>query len=193
MIYIKDITNKYIPGFTLVEAMVSITILLLVIIGPMTIAQKGIQNAYYANEQITAVFLAQEAIEGVRKLRDDKALEAHDVYGTSNQKASGYTQGWIPSGCTGGCAYTDAGLIASCSTNNNCILKYDNDSKEYFQSGSGTDSIYTRKVYIVKTPMASDVNVRVEVTWSSRVFGGAIKTVALQTWVYDHYQRYESN
>jgi prepilin-type N-terminal cleavage/methylation domain-containing protein len=48
-------------GFTLVETLVAVTVLLLVIVGPMTVAQKGIQNAYFANEQVTAVFLAQEA------------------------------------------------------------------------------------------------------------------------------------
>ena len=36
-------------GFTLVESLVAIGILLVVIIGPLTIAQKGIQQAYFAN------------------------------------------------------------------------------------------------------------------------------------------------
>ena len=63
-------------GFTLVETLVAIAVLLLIIIGPITAAQKGIQQAYYANEQLSAVFLAQEAIESIRQRGDDRALKA---------------------------------------------------------------------------------------------------------------------
>src|SRR4051812_13810349 len=50
-------------AFTLVESMVAISILALAVTGPMIIAQKGIGSAIYAKDQITAFYLAQEAVE----------------------------------------------------------------------------------------------------------------------------------
>lgn len=97
-------------GFTLVETLVAITILLLVIIGPITAAQKGVQQAYYANEQLSAVFLAQEAIEAVRERRDNQALAAwNDPAGDLD------TSAWSTAGCTGtpgplACSVTKDGL-----------------------------------------------------------------------------------
>ena len=92
-------------GFTLVETLVAITVLLMVIIGPMTIAQKGIQQAYFATEQATAVFLAQEAIEAVRELRDNVALTAFDAYVDPDSDTEVHTDDWAPPCAETGCAY----------------------------------------------------------------------------------------
>lgn len=57
-------------GFTLVEAMVAIAILSISITGPLVIAQKGIASAIYSRDQVTAFYLAQEAVEYIRNVRD---------------------------------------------------------------------------------------------------------------------------
>ena len=82
-------------GFTLVETLVAVTVLLLVIIGPMTIAQKGIQNAGYAKDQFTAVYLAQEALEAVREARDADAIE---VYANPTEDTSDWVNLYVPLG-----------------------------------------------------------------------------------------------
>lgn len=61
-------------GFTLIETLVAITILLIALAGPLTIAAKGLSTAYYARDQITAFYLAQEGIEYLRNIRDAQAL-----------------------------------------------------------------------------------------------------------------------
>lgn len=53
-------------GFSLVETLVSLAILMTAVLGPMSIAQTGIQGARIASQNITAIFLAQEAIELVK-------------------------------------------------------------------------------------------------------------------------------
>lgn len=184
VILIKNgITQK---GFTLVETLVAISVLLLVIIGPMTVAQKGIQNAYYANEQVTATFLAQEAIEAVRTLRDTQALVAFKAV------PGGSTIGWIPTGsCPDNvaCAYTGS-TFGTCALNNNCILKYDANTKKYSHT-SGVDSPFVRKVTIQNFSNISQ-QITVEVTWTNKIFGSTQRSVKLQTWLYDHYKRYEN-
>ena len=69
-------------GFTLVETLVAISILSLAITGPMVIAQKGIGSSIYARDQVTAFYLAQEAVEYVRNVRDTNRI-------------GGYTGGWL--------------------------------------------------------------------------------------------------
>jgi type II secretory pathway pseudopilin PulG len=61
-------------AFTLIETLVAITILMLAVAGPLTIAHKGLFSAVYAKEQITAFYLAQDAIEYIRSVRDSNEL-----------------------------------------------------------------------------------------------------------------------
>lgn len=172
-------------GFTLVETLVAITILIIVIVGPMTIAQKGVQNAYFANDQVTAVFLAQEAIEAVRELRDEVAL---DAYAGNNV----VTSSWVPNGCgtSVGCAFmAGAGTpFQTCgSANDQCKLHVDTTGA-YTHNTSYALSPFTRKVTIGGASNGG-VPVEVSVTWYNH---GTPREVKLQTWVYDHYERYEN-
>lgn len=57
-------------GFTLVETLVAISILMLGILGPLSVASTGLRSSVYARDQITAYYLAQEGIETVRYMRD---------------------------------------------------------------------------------------------------------------------------
>lgn len=187
-------------GFTLVETLVAITILLLVIIGPMTIAAKGMQQAYYANEQATAVFLAQEAIETVRKLRDDNALEVIKANNT------GDTWEWIDDSDLGsctrnvndspenfhGCGMYQSGanlVFAQCyapgSANDPCKIKMNADG-DLVYGQTGADTLFTRSIKIVKHPDAAEV--KVTVSWSARLFNSTTRTVELQSWIYDQYK-----
>jgi Tfp pilus assembly protein PilV len=68
-------------GFTIVEALVAITVLLLSVAGPMTIAQTGLRNSFFARDQITAFYLAQEGIELIRAQRDNNALDGNPATG----------------------------------------------------------------------------------------------------------------
>lgn len=163
-------------GFTLVETLVAITVMLLVIIGPMTVAQKGIQTAYFATERATAVFLAQEAIEAVREMRDNQALE---VFASGN----GDTSDWV---------------IERQGTKEK--LFYDSELKKYIleddiRSGGQhvVESPYSRAVTITESPGDPGIaTVEVVVSWESYVFSGDTdRDVTLRTWVYDHYSRYE--
>lgn len=186
MHYLSIQKNK--KGFTLVETLVAIAVLLIVIVGPMGIAQKGIQNAYYANEQVTAVFLAQEAIEAVRMYRDNQALDVYDEYSKSIPSTID-TANWVPSGCASGCAYDKiSNSFNSCADSNGCILKQDATSHEY-QYETGANSPFTRTVTF-GIAVDGGVPVTVDVSWNSNILG--LRHVILQAWIYDHYQRYEN-
>jgi len=61
-------------GFTLIETMVAIALLMLALIAPMSLATQSLAAAYYARNQITAFYLAQEGIEIVRSVRDGNII-----------------------------------------------------------------------------------------------------------------------
>ncbi len=69
-------THQYHPreGFTLIESLVAISILLLSIAGPLYAADRAMVAVGVARDQLTASYLAQEGIEYVRKMRDDAYL-----------------------------------------------------------------------------------------------------------------------
>lgn len=66
--------NSTQSGFSLVETLVAITILLIVIIGPMSIAATAARSTSFSSEQVVAFFLAQEGAEIAQKAREDILL-----------------------------------------------------------------------------------------------------------------------
>lgn len=62
------------PAFTLLETLVAVAVLLMALTGPFSIAQQSLKSAYYARDQVTAYYLAQEGIEYVRAHRDQNYL-----------------------------------------------------------------------------------------------------------------------
>lgn len=61
-------------GFSLVETLVAISLLLIMIVGPMAISAKTAKSTSFASEQVQAFFLAQEGLELAQKARDDYQL-----------------------------------------------------------------------------------------------------------------------
>jgi len=114
--------RTYDRGFTLIETLVAIAILLLAISAPLSIAEKGLASAEAARSEITAFYLAQEALEFVRNARDSSVIAG---------------DGWLdalqacirdnPADETGGCGIDPSNLgqqIRTCSTPemNGCIM-----------------------------------------------------------------------
>lgn len=70
--------KKIKSGFTLVEALVAISILMVAVAAPLTIAQKGLLSAIYAKNQMISAFLAQDAIEFIKNVRDTNGVNAEN-------------------------------------------------------------------------------------------------------------------
>jgi type II secretory pathway pseudopilin PulG len=65
-------------GFTLVETLAAITLIMVAIVAPMGLTVQSLSVAYYARDQITASNLAQEGIEIVRSMRDANVLSTSE-------------------------------------------------------------------------------------------------------------------
>ena len=66
-------------GFTLIETMVAITLISIAIVAPITLSLKSLESAHYARDQVAASFLAHEAIEDVRAIRDGNILNNNET------------------------------------------------------------------------------------------------------------------
>jgi prepilin-type N-terminal cleavage/methylation domain-containing protein len=180
---------KYKKGFTLMETLVAISILMLAIAGPLTVAQKGLSGAAYAKDQITAYYLAQDAVEFVRSVRDTNALRGYTGNGSS---IDGDTQRhWLTglADCAedGGCIVdsTDFSDIDTYNLVETCgsacpelqYLATDNGQEDgnplglygYAPLSGGTGwkpSGFTRSVYLARDPAFPDIaTVTVKVAW----------------------------
>ena len=74
----KNNSNK--RGLTMVETLVAISILTIAVVGPLGIIAQALHSSYYTRDQMTAYYLAQEAVEYVRNLRDTEGIAITKIY-----------------------------------------------------------------------------------------------------------------
>lgn len=157
-------------GYSFVEVLVAIAILLISIVGPLTIASTGLKNATFAREQNIAAFLAQEGIEGVVYMR-----EQHGLAHLDNDAIDPWD--WvddIPAECFSGtpCRFdVDTLVIEACDPIGDCeIWIRDSGSFRYLHGHSGTQSPYSRYLYFTNMN-AYTIQVRSVVEWYAGGFG----------------------
>ncbi len=177
---LKKIFKKE-KGFTLVETLVAIFILVLSTTAPMVVAQNGLRAAYLARDQITAFYLAQDAMEFVKNVKDDKGLVI--LYDSIPNKST-----WLDylgdckikaqplSGCTidtlkgtnDGIEECPVGVgcLDSADPNSDSHLKYDSTSLAYGFSGS-EESKFARTVSIEEVQVDREIKVTTRVRWKS--------------------------
>lgn len=150
-------SKTYSSGFSIIEALVAISILTVSIAGPMTIAQRGISTANLAKDQITAFFLAQEVIESIRAQRETNIL-------SDLTWMNGLTQ------CIGSyCSFDNVGSPSF----NTCIgeglcedLKYDRSSGFYGYEAGWEDTVFNRE-FIMTQLSNNEISINVKVSWVS--------------------------
>jgi Tfp pilus assembly protein PilV len=181
----------YTKGYSLVEVLVAISILMLSIVGPITIAAKSLQSAQYARQQNTAFFLAQEGITAANALRNDNALQSF-LDSTADAWEWVSQPELAPCFETAGCNidFRDDTLfdnVVSCSTASNCTLQFSTTTnRAAFQHQSGDPSPYTR-VITFEFANPEEVIVRSTVSWTSIILGGS-QEVELTTSLFNLYK-----
>lgn len=176
-------------GFTLVEAMVAITILSMAVTGPLLIAQKGIGSAIYARDQITASYLAQEAVEFVRNVRD-----SNRIYLPPGESWLYQFDGCMEDGSGRKCRidsqYADfltVGAIETCPAGDECpvlMLDSDNDIYGYGSGGSWKPAIFTRTISIDETVTNREALVTVTISWQTKLFN-PVKSFTVREYIFN--------
>ena len=177
-------------GYSLVEVLVAISILLIATVGPMTIAARSLQYAQFSAQQNTAFFLAQEGVEAIFAIRGDDGL-AHLDNPTSNDSWAWTTDSALSdcrdsTGC--GIDWRDDTLISNivACTGSNCLLNYNaSANRARYSHLSGDATPYTR-VITLDDVSPTEVEVVSTVSWEGAGSQGP-RSVVLQTYLQDIY------
>ena len=175
----KSRTEK---GFTLVETLVAISLLTIAIVAPMSLTTQSLTGAFYARDQVTAFYLAQEALEAVRSVRDGNILKT--ALGTPTPILAGIAIDGSPFTVD---TRTFPATISACSgvcpslKTDGTFYGYDPDP-----SWKVTNFIRTvRAVPVAATGGADEVRVSVTVTWYTTPYNSRSFTLSdnLYAWV----------
>ena len=215
---LKKQKNNGEKAFTLIESLVAISILMIAIASPMVLAQKSLLSATASKDQMIATFLAQDAIEAVKNIRDQIARN------NTNPSAD-----WL----TG--TITNPGLLAPCVCNLNgnycnfdspgnlkyCTIdttlpawnsgsislgnsqvppikiSYSSNNNpsflkyDYTGANNGGNSIFTRYINIIENPANDNPNeavVNVRVSWNS---SQGVQHIDLQNFIYNYSENFQ--
>lgn len=168
---IRRLKNR---GFTLVETLIAVGILSLSVAAVFTAVQSGIASSTYAKDQIIAFYLAQDAMEFIRNVRDENAL--HVVGGASTHWLDRLAS--VPGDpCYFGKACTidsPANVISECTGGQNACPPLKQDVPPPGGSGlfgyqpSWTDSRFTRTIIFEELrnyATSDEVSITVRISW----------------------------
>lgn len=162
-------------GFTLIEMMVAVLLLTLAIGGPLTISGKGLLVALVAKDQTTAFYLAQDAIEYIRYIRDTNSLGGGNwLTGVGSANGVDLTP-CVSAAGTRVCYLNTLGagdiptVPTQCPSNVCSKLYYNDTTKNFTYTTTGnTPTIFTRAISI-RNPVGAATNeavLSVMVSWS---------------------------
>ncbi len=195
MMFYTNIKNQ---GFSLVETLVAISILLLVVTGPMTISMRTAKSTSFATEQVQAFFLAQEGLELAQKGRDDLLLGRFLPSANPSYIANPWSQFSSTTGAFQSChnstgcglqwsasSPTQLGTVINCS--GSCVLYRTNSNVRSRFTYTATSNIltpFTRRIYF--SNITGGVAIRSEVTWRTGSLVAEQKVTSM-TYLYNIY------
>jgi len=166
-------------GFSLIETLVAITILLVSVVGPISLISDSLHKIYYAKDKITAISLMQEGVEMVRQVRDTNMLTASPWLtnlspGDYMVDVGSFVAGGTPSSFVIPCA-SCAGVLQP--------VYFDSMTGLYRQSITGAHTQFSRIISIDNTGLpAKESRVTVRVGWST---GGNTGSVLVKEYLFD--------
>src|SRR3989344_654554 len=163
-------TNK---GFTIIETLVAVAILVAVVVGTMGAVQTAISSYIYSKDQIIAFYLAQEGFEQIRNLRDENRLAGRNwLYGIAQYSSDACYFGKVCivspvdalwpvqcSGGTGACPY----------------LRQEPAAGFYGYTSTWNDTQFRREITLTSIN-AEEISVNITVSWKKGLVSRQFRT-----------------
>ena len=153
-------------GFTIVESLVAIAVLVLAVTGAASAIQIGISSYIFSKDQIIAFYLAQEGFEQVRNIRDENGLKS---------------QNWltgISANSSDPCYFGNACIVDPVNSNiptrcsagpGNCpVLRQDASTGFFGYEPSWSATIFRREIVLTEIN-ADEISILVTVDWSKGI------------------------
>lgn len=163
----------------MIETLIAVSVLMIAIAGPLTLVQAGLFSSIHQRNQVTATYLAQEALEYVKNIRD---TNFYTNYGDSSAwlNLSSGSSVKISDVCAVGCYVDPHGKLPGSSVNsadgNNFVhsIAYKNDLTlsstknssgifAYSYDSTGSSTPY-RRIVKIENVGTSGTEIRVSVT-----------------------------
>ncbi|KND48666.1 MAG: putative Type IV pilus pilin [Parcubacteria bacterium C7867-005] len=156
--------NIYKKGFTLVETLVAIGILVLAVSGAFSAAQSGLSSSVFSKDQVIAFYLAAEGVEQIRNIRDNNGL-------ADQPWLTGLTACYPNRTCTVDTVNTvsDQPVITNCAGGQNSCpnLRQDTTNGYYGYEPSWPVSNFKREITMAPVGGGgNEVSISVRVIWS---------------------------
>ena len=153
-------------GFTIVESLIAITILVLAITGATSAIQTGISSYTFSKDQIIAFYLAQEGFEQIRNIRDENGLRniewlagisavGSDPCFFGNACIVDPVNSNVPTRCNGGAG--------------NCPVLRQNTTTGFFGYNAAWPATIFRREIILTQVNANEISILVTVDWSKGI------------------------
>ena len=165
-------------GFTLVEFLITISVVSVGIVGALISIQQGIVAIDYAENKLTGAMLAQEGVEIIKNIRDTNLIENNYVVATAWNEGLGvgdFEVGYnnltlVQPACSPSCDYDSSQLR---------FLRLSNG--EHYNYSSGPNTAFKRKISITQIG-SEQYDVDVVVYWRKR--GGGNYEIILKQYLY---------
>jgi Tfp pilus assembly protein PilV len=174
-------------GFTLLEALVAISILMVAVAAPITIAQKGLSSAVFSKDQMIASYLAQDAIEFIKNRRDVATINDENF----DWDEGGFLTEFVE--CLGSDLSGDECQIDTIANSDNItaysasrnLIKDNNGFYQY--EGTEPQTKFNRKVVMSANRIEGEDNeILVTVTVSWGAVGNSDTTLQVKTLIYNY-------
>lgn len=119
----KNIYKKQLKAFTLIESLVSISIILIAILGPLTLILNAVNSIMQNKNRIVASYLAEEIVEDFRAYRDNIVIVCTDLY-INYDEYGDLVNGYCKKGMNGSGIIVDKSFLE----NSNGDIEYTNRS-----------------------------------------------------------------
>jgi len=175
----KEILKKK-KGFTLLESIIAIAILLLSITAATTAVQTALSSSIFAKHQVISFFLAQEAVEYIKNTRDNNILQGQNWL---NGYASSGSSCFFGNVCTVD-ATLSSGAFTFCSGGSgSCPLLRQSQSAPYLYgyNGSWAPTGYRREI-VLSQVNANEITAIVNVTFTK---GTVSKTITVRESIFN--------
>lgn len=169
----REAARRLVPGFTLLETIVALGLIVTALAGPFSLATRGIFTAKFGKSKIVALNLAQEGIELIRQMRENNVLGGYDWRGLAGPCTGTCTR--LQNGSYQPDVYTAAnGATPPLATG--AVMLFDAISGLYNQA-AGSPTPFVRTVSI-STPASHQMRVISAVAWTE---SGIQRRVQLET------------